>query len=148
MKLHSLSPDEHIGPPCGSVALSVLNGEKPLINISKILEFRKTQKIYQDEYVYSRENFYNDSRVIYFREILHFFSPYFHTKSRIVWVKKKINVLYFSELLNPRHTYLVASTIHLQIIRNNKIWDTAGTNVPIHNNEFNRETVKWFVRLK
>lgn len=148
MKLYNLKPSEHIGPPCGSVALSVLNGKHPYKNVCDILKYRKTQKPYKDEFIYNLDNFYFDQNIIYFREILHFFSPYFYSKSKIIWLKKKMSVLQFSELLNPKHTYLIASTIHLQVVRNNKIWDTAGTNVPIVNNEFNNETVKWFVRLK
>lgn len=148
MKLYNLKPSEHFGPPCGSVALSVLNGKKPSKNIVDILDYRKSQKPYKDEYIYDLENFYRDYSIIYFREILHFFSPFFHPKSQIIWLKKKISVLDFAELLNPRFTYLIASTIHLQVVRNNKIWDTAGTNVPIINNQFNNEIVKWFVRLK
>lgn len=146
MKLHNLTYFERTGPPCGSVALSVLNGKSPFQNVQDILSFRKTQKPYTDEYLYP--NFYDDYTTIYYKEILHFFSPYFKKGAEIINVRKKYPILEFVELLNPRCCYLVATTIHLQVVRNKKVWDTCTSGTEISRNSFNKETVKWFVQLK
>lgn len=132
----SFDPNKNISVvPCGAGMLSCLTGLTVDHWMDRIVNFRKRNKRYTQEYThfYSRKSSYwRDKYTLYFTEAMHFLKPY-NPKEVVEFTKgRKLHSL-MNNYCQEDKTYVVwfNDPGHIAIIHNKEYWDNDSDGIPL-----------------